>query len=229
MNSTKKTAGIAGLLYLVLIITGVFAEFFVRAEVYVSGDIAATATNIVAHAELYRIGFVSDLMMITAYFFLPLALYKLLSGVNESHARLMVISALVGATILFVNMLNHIAPLMLLTDSAYTSAFETEQLHALVSFFLDLHGKGSYIAQIFFGLWLWPLGYLAFRSGFVPRVIGIFLMLGCVGYLIDFFIYFLFPGQLMTLREIVTIFPDIGEFSMCIYLLVAGIRGLLGK
>lgn len=224
MNSTKKISRIAGFLYLIVIICGVFAEFFVRAKIFVTGDAAATANNIIASENLYRLGFVSDLIMLTAYFFLPLALYLLLKSVNKNHAILMVSCVLVAVSIMCVNMLNHFAPILLLSGDDYLNVFGTDQLHGLVMFFLDMHSHGYLIAQIFFGLWLFPLGYLVFKSGFLPKIIGVLLMIGCCGYLIDFFIASLFPDATSTISEIITLPADLGEFSLCLWLLIKGVK-----
>ena len=220
MTSNKKNARIAGLLYLIVIIFGVFAEFFVRSKVLVPNDAAATANNILNSEWLFRIGFVSDLIMITAYFFLALALYLLLKSVNKNHASLMVLCVLIAVSILCVNMLNHIAPLLLLNG---TSAFESDQLHGMVMFFLDMHKHGYLIAQIFFGLWLFPLGYLVYKSGFFPRILGILLMIGSFSYWTDFIIFFLFPDYVSTVSTIITLPADIAEFSLCMWLLIKGV------
>lgn len=224
MNSNKKIARVAGILYLIVIICGVFAEYFVRSKVLVPNDAAATAHNIMASEWLFRLGFVSDIIMLTAYFFLPLVLYLLLKPVNKYHARLMVFCVLVAVSILCVNMLNHIAALLLLNGADYLSAFNTGQLHGLVMFFLDMHKHGYLIAQVFFGLWLFPLGYLVFKSGFFPRILGILLMIGSFGYLVDFFIFFLFPHYVSTISPIITLPADIAEFSLCLWLLIKGVK-----
>ncbi|MDP5276732.1 DUF4386 domain-containing protein [Chengkuizengella axinellae] len=146
------------------------------------------------------------------------------NNINKNHAMLMVLCVLIAVSVLSVNMLNHIAPLLLLNNSDYLSVFETSQLHSFSMFFLELHSYGYLIAQIFFGLWLFPLGYLVYKSGFIPKMIGILLMLGCFGYLIDFFISSLYPNSLSLISLIVTVPADLGEFSLCLWLLIVGVK-----
>lgn len=223
MNSNKNIARIAGLLYLIVIVCGVFAELVVRARLFNVNDTAATISNIQNSEFLFRFGFVSDLMMQTAYFILPMILFLLFRKVNKSVASVMVLSVVVAVAIMCTNMLNNYAPLMLLGNAKYLSGFSPEQLHSQVMFYLDLHNKGYHIAQIFFGIWLLPLGYLVYKSDMFPKIIGIFLMVGCFGYLMDFAVFFLFPGA-KSISELVTIPADLGEISFCLYLIIKGIK-----
>ena len=223
MNSNKSTARVAGLLYLIVIICGVYAEFFVRAKLFIPNDPVATANHIKTSESLYRLGFVSDLIMITAYFFLPIVLFRLLKSVSKYLAGVMVACVLMAVAILSVNMLNHIAPL-LLVKADYLQSFTNEQIQGVMLFFTKLHGQGYFIAQIFFGLWLFPLGYLALRSYFFPNAIAIALMLGSVGYLLDFLLFFLLPDIHSSISEFITLPADLGEFSMCLWLLIKGVR-----
>ena len=117
-------------------------------------------------------------------------------------------------------MLNHYAPLLLLN----TQGFNSEQIQYTVLFHLNLHNKGYHIAQLFFGLWLLPLGYLTYKSRLFPRIISVFLMIGCFGYLTDFVLYFLFPVENNVLLEWITLPADLGEFSLCLYLLIKGVK-----
>ena len=161
--SQRKAARVAGVLYLIVIVAGVFAQFFVRSKLIVPGDATATANNILASQMLFRIGFVSDLITFTCFVLLPLALYVLLKPVNKNLASLMVIFVLASVPISFINMLNHFAPLLLLSGADYLTVFGADQLHALVMFFFDLYTSGVGIATIFHGLWLLPLGYLVYK------------------------------------------------------------------
>lgn len=221
-KSKKRTARLAGLLYLVLILCGSFAELFVRASVRVPGDASATAGNILDAPGFYRIGFISDMMMVLSYFLLPLVLYQLLRSVNRKHAVLMVASALMGVSIISMNLLNHLAPLLILNGNEYLNAFTTEQINGLAYLFLDFHQYGYRIAQLFFGLWLLPLGYLVYKSGFIPKTLGILLMVAFVSFTIDFFLYFLLNNYSAVTSGIVTFPTVIGEFSICLYLLIFG-------
>jgi Domain of unknown function (DUF4386) len=183
MNSTKKTARIAGLLYLVNGVTGFFSIIYVPGKLIVSGNAAATANNIVASEELFRLGIVSELVCAAEFVFLLWVLYRLLGGVSKTHASLMVILGLLQIPIMFVNALNGIAALALLRGADFLSVFDQSQRQALAMQFLNLHGDGFVVAGIFWGLWLFPFGILVFRSGFLPRILGILLIAVCFGYL----------------------------------------------
>lgn len=220
----KKQLRIAGLLYLLVIISGVFAEFFVRAEIFVSGDFIATANNLRVSQQLFRFGFVSDLIMITTYFFLPQVLYTLLQHINSKHAKVMVYCVVVAASILAVNILNHIAPILLINGEQYLTAFNTEQINGLIQFFLKMHQHGYMIAQVFFGLWLFPLGYLLFKSDNLPKILGMLLMIGSISYLLDFLLFFLCSQANPTVSSILTLPADLAEFSFCIWLLIKGFK-----
>lgn len=225
MLNDKYLARIAGLLYLIVIICGIFAEKYVRFTLVDLNDSAVTAQNIGNQEFLFRMGFVADLIMQLAYFLLPVVLYQLLKKTSKELAGLMVLSVTVAVAIMCINMLNHYAPLLLLNHNIYTSAFSTEQINNSVSFYLEMHNKGYHIAQLFFGLWLLPLGYLVFKSERFPKIIGILLIVGCFGYLTDFLIYFLCPENSIALSEYITAPADLGEFSLCLYLLIKGVKG----
>ena len=184
MNSTKKTARIAGLLYLVNGVTGFFGIIYVPSRLIESGNAAATANNILASERLFRLGIVSELICAAEFVFLLWVLYRLLGGVNKTHASLMVILGLVFVPIMCVNVLSEIAALMLLRGADFLSVFDKRQLDAMAMLFLDLHRYGYAVGWIF-GLWLFPFGVLVFRSGFLPRILGVLLIAACFGYLAD--------------------------------------------
>jgi len=224
MKQQKRIARWAGLMYLLVILFGTFAELYARAQVIVPGDVSATASNIITQPHLFRMGFISDLIMQACFFLLPLFLYKLLKHVNEDQARLMVLSVTVGVAIMCLNMLNHFAVILLLEDGVLSQNFSTAQINEWVTFFLRLHGNGYYIAQLFFGIWLFPLGYLSYHSKLIPRIIGILLIIACFSFLIDFFLFFLFPNYSGSTSAAVTFPTVIAEFSMCLWLLIVGVR-----
>jgi hypothetical protein len=215
----NKIARVAGILYLIIFCLGIFAELFVRQSLIVPGDAATTVNNIMASESLFRLSLVSDLIRHTFLILLPLVLYKLLKPVNKDIALLMVIFALAGVPISMLNMLNHFAALLLLSGADYLTAFEADQLQAQVMFFLDLQKYGAFIPQ-FLGLWLLPLGYLVLKSGFLPRILGILLMIGCFGYLIDAVLFFLFANSAATL----SLFAFIGELLFALWLLIKGVN-----
>ena len=197
--SPRKAAKIAGVVYLIIFVLGIFSNMIVRPGLIVYGDAATTVNNIMANELLFRLVFVSDLLFVTVWLLLPLALYKLLKPVNNIHAVLMVLFALVMVPIMFINNVFQLAALLLLSGADYLAVFETSQLHAQAMFFLDLRGTGFQMPSIFYGLWLFPFGYLVYKSGsvyksgIIPKILGVLLMIGCFGYLIDFFTIFLLP------------------------------------
>lgn len=169
----KRTARRAGGLYLALMPFGFFGIIYVPSVLVVDGDAAATARNIMASEWLFRSGTVSHLVGQIIFVFLVLALYQLLGPVDKGPAVLMVALALLSVPIACINEVNHLAVLRLLSGADYLAPLTPVQLHAQAMLFLDLRRSGILIAQVFWGLWLLPLGYLVFRSGFLPRLLGI--------------------------------------------------------
>ena len=172
---------------------------------------------------LFRIGFISDLISATFYLLSAWALYVLFKPVNKNLALLFVLCTVSSVAIQCLNMLNQFAVLLLLSGADYLKVFGAEQLQALAMLFLNLHKYGYLIAQIFFGLWLLPLGFVVFKSGYLPRILGVLLIIGGFGLLIQFFQVFLFPTY-----EVIT-YPGlavgaIGEFSFCLWLLIKGVK-----
>ncbi len=223
MKSKKRLARIAGLLYLIVGITGGFAQGF-RQSLVVPDDVAATANNIAESAMLFRVSFVADLVNITVFLLLAFALYQLLKPVNQQIAATFVIFNAVAVAIMGANLLNHFAAMLVASEPEYASAFGTESSEALVLFFAQLHAQGYLIAGIFFGLWLLPLGYLVYRSGYFPRVLGIMLMVGCFGYLTDAFVTSLFPSVGATVGLIFRWVASIAEISFLLWLLIMGAK-----
>ncbi|PYI99583.1 MAG: DUF4386 domain-containing protein [Verrucomicrobia bacterium] len=223
MDSTKKTARIAGLLYLVNGVTGFFSIIYVPGKLIVSGNTAATANNILASERLFRLGIVSELICAAEFIFLLWVLYRLLSGVNKTHASLMVILGLVFVPIMFVNTLNEIAALTLLRDADFLSVFGQSQREALAMLFLDLHRYGFVVGWIF-GLWLFPFGVLVFKSGFLPRILGVLLIVAGFGYLADSLIPLLLPSYENMVGRLAGIPLTLGEPAMILWLLIMGAK-----
>lgn len=218
-TSPLIVARVAGIVYLVMGVFGAFSILYVPSSLIVPGDAATTANNIMASELLFRSGIVSGLLTQIIFILLVLFLYQLLKPVNKNHALLMVIFALVGIPIAMLNELNQFATLLLLSGADYLTAFATDQLHTQVLLFLNLHEYGVLIAQIFWGLWLLPLGLLVFKSGFLPRILGILLMIGCFGYVIDSFALILFPS-FKTIAQ----FTFVGELLLPLWLLIKGVN-----
>src|SRR5262249_44384133 len=184
MALLSRRARIAGLLYLLMIIVGVVRLLYIPSKLFVKGDATATAANIAAHASLFRLGMASSLVGIVMFLFVSLALYRLLSGVNQSQATVMVIFVIISTTIECVNVLTDAAALELIQGGDFLSVFDKAQRAALARLSLDLHYQCFVVNEIFWGLWLLPLGYLVIRSGFLPRLLGVWLILAGVGWMV---------------------------------------------
>lgn len=224
MASPKRLARIAGLLYLIVGVFGGFAFGYVLAKVYAPGDAATTAANVVANAGLVRIGVVADLFQATVIVFLAMTLYLLLKHVNKNAARAMVILAVIAATIMCLNLVFQFAALLVATDGSYVAAFGAAGSNALVMLLLDMQHYGFLIAQIFFGLWLAPMGYLVYKSGMFPKALGVALIVACVCYLVDLLATFLVPDLGKQIHSFLAIPPTIAEIWMVLYLLVKGVK-----
>ncbi len=182
MHPLKKAARIAGAVYLSMVITGPFSLIYVPSKLIVRGNAAATADNILAHETMFRLAILADLLGSVIFICLAIALYKLLSRVNKTWAGLMVAFVLVSAAVGFLNTLNNIAALTLFRGADFLAVFDKPQRDALGMLFVRLHSQGILIDEMFWGLWLFPFGLLVFRSGFLPRFIGVWLMINCFGY-----------------------------------------------
>jgi Domain of unknown function (DUF4386) len=222
MEAEKRLARIAGSLYLVVAVLGGFAELYVRSRIVVAGDAAATADNIRESATLFRLGFMSDLVQATFFLLTAMALYLLLRHVHELVARAMVVIVAVSVAIICLNLLHQFEALQLATGDARIPGAAGSD--ALAGLFADMHAAGYLIAQIFFGLWLLPLGYLVYRSGFFPKAIGVVLAIGCFGYLAETFVQFLAPGIAESVEPFIVAPAAIGELSLVVWLLVKGVR-----
>jgi hypothetical protein len=220
LHSPQTTARVAAYVFLIVFFLGMSTELFIRPGIIVPGDAAATVKNIAASEALFRLSLVSDLIRETLLLLLPLILYKLLKPVNKTIAALMVIFYLVCVPISLLNALNHVAVLLLSSGSGYLAAFKADQLNALVMFFLDLRKYGTLITQ-FFSFWVLLLGYLVFKSGFIPSILGILLMLGGVCYTVSAVLFFLFPNFDLT---ILGLFAFVGELLFYLWLLTMAVK-----
>jgi hypothetical protein len=223
LTSPESYARVAGLLYLIVIVAGIFAEIFVRGQLVVANDAAATAHNIVAREMLYRFGFAAELIEILCGVFVALIFYELFKVVNKRITLLVLFFNLVGAAIESVNLLNHLAPLTLLGGGGYLSAIPAEQLQAQAYLSLKLFELGFAICLVFFGFFCILLGYLIFRSGFLPRIIGVLLAFQGLCYLANSFTDFLAP-KFATVAFSFLAASAVGEISLCLWLLVMGVN-----
>jgi hypothetical protein len=214
----------AALLTVLLIPVAVFGMLYVPSTLIVPGDAGATVRNVLASESLFRLGIVSTLLShLGSDVFWPLVLYQLLKPVNKTMAVLMVIFSFLGFPISMLNELNQLAVLAVLHGADAQVAFTPDQLRALVSFFVSLHADGIRIATIFWGLWLFPYGYLVFKSGFLPRAFGILLMVGCFGYLIQSFAELLWPGLEASIG-LLPLLGSLGELLTPLWLLLKGVN-----
>ena len=224
MSSPKRLARIAGVLYLFVGIFGGFAEGFVDPKMYVAGNAAATAGNVVANSGLVRMGVVAHLLDGTFFVFLALALYLLLEHVHKSVARAMLVLVALAAGIICLNAVFEFEGLRVATARSYAAAFGADGSNALVLLLLDMQHYGTLVAQVFFGLWLVPLGYLAFQSGLFAKWLGALLVLGAAGYVVDLLAAFLFPELGRAIHAFVIIPSAVAEIAMVLYLLVVGVK-----
>lgn len=222
MDSINKTARIAGVLYLLLIVFGIIAQV-IRFGLIVPGNAAETAYQIIASKFLFRISFVSDLFMTVCYFLFGLTLYMLLKPVNKNISLLMLVLNLIAAPIMALNMLNQYAALLLLSNVEYLRIFTVEQLQTMAMFFLDLQNHGYLIGTIGFGFYFFPLGYLIYKSGSFPKIFGALYIIGGFFFFIDFLIQFLVPKYADV--STIILFPvAILEISFSLWLIIKGAR-----
>jgi hypothetical protein len=214
----------SGVLYLLVGIFGGFSEGFVDPKMYVAGDAAATTGNVVANAELVRLGVVAHLLDGTFFVFLAMTLYILLQHVQKSVARAMLVLVVLATGIICLNAVSEFEGLRVATDRSYAVAFGSAGSNALVLLLLDTQHYGTLVAQVFFGLWLVPLGYLAYKSALFPKWLGIVLVSGGICYLVDLLAAFLVPVFGQKIHGLVVIPSAIAEVSMVLYLLIVGVK-----
>jgi len=224
MMTNKKLARIAGLFYLIVIGTGLFAEVFVRQALRVSGDPIATAHNIQASEMLYRWGFVADLSNFIIGLPCILIFYILFKQVNKYLTILAIFFVIIQTAIIAVNLLNQASPLLFLGGGQYLKSFQPDQLAMLSNHALDLQAQGYAIGLVFFGFYCLIIGYLIVKSTFLPRILGILYCLAGVCYIINSYALFLSPDFARTLFPYIMIPSFIGEFSVSAWLLIMGVK-----
>ena len=222
MGTNKRTARLAGLIWLLMFIFGPMAQI-IRSRLVVTGDMGATAQNLMSNGSLFRLGFVSDLVMMVLFLLLPLVLYKLFSSVDKNLSILMVAMVMVSVPINMLNLLNEFAAFHLLSGAEYLKGIGTDQLTAQAMLSYDLYLHGYEIANVFFALWLVPLGLLVYKSGFLPKILGILLVVGGFGLFLEVFIYFLLPGY-EAVNTILLIPQTLSEFAFLVWILIKGIN-----
>jgi len=224
MDRQNVTARLAGFLYLLLAITGTF-PFLIEEKLVVFGDAQTTAANLLSSQSLFIASIVSELVMATIWILIGISLYALFKKVNNNVAFLMVSLVLVGGAIIFISTISQIAALIILTNATgYLATFDPEQINSLVMLFIDI-GRASTIADyIFMGLWMFPFAYFVVKSGYFPKKVGviwgILLIIGGLGYIIDFTTFFIFPDYFIDL----TSFAFGGDLFSIIWLLFFGVK-----
>jgi hypothetical protein len=224
MHPTARAARIAGAVYLVEVLVGPFSLVYVPSVLFASGNAAVTAGNILAHEMLFRFGILGDLLNGTLGLCTVSALYLLFKGVNKNLAILMVIlGGLMVTPIFYVNSLNWMAALLLVRGGDFLGPFDASQRYALAMLFVRLHAQGNIVNGIFWGLWLFPFGALVIKSGFLPKVLGIWLIVDGVAYLVVSLAGLLLPQYHDMLFNLA--FPALlGEVAIMLWLLIVGAR-----
>ena len=216
VDSTKKQARFAGWLYLALAITGVFNLIYVPSTLFVFGDATATAENITSSEPLFRMGILSGLVSNVLFVFLVLALYRLLKEIGRRQAILMVALVVISVATTFANTFNQIAALIILSGADFLSPFDKPQLDAIAYLFLRLHSQGLQIIQIFWGLWLFPFGLLVYKSRFIPKVLGILLIIAGFGYCLSSFTFLVLSQYQTAISPFITLL-EAGELPIILW------------
>jgi hypothetical protein len=224
MSSPKRIARIAGIFYLLVAIFGGFAEGYADPKMYVAGDAAATAANISTNIGLVRLSVAAHLLDAIFFVLTAMTLYILLQHVSQNVARAMLVFVALAVGIITINAVFQFEALQVATDKTYVTAFGAAGSNALVLLLLDIQHYGTFSAQVFFGLWLAPLGYLAYKSNLFSKVLGVALVAATACYLGDLFAVFLLPDLARQIHPFIIIIPAIAEIWMVLYLLVLGAR-----
>jgi hypothetical protein len=223
MNSLNKTARIAGFLYLLVVIAGPFTLIYVPGKLFVPGDATATANNILANEWLFRINIIVSIVSQLIFMSVVLTLYQLLKDVNRKLATIMVILIFIDVPLAFLSIANQVATLSFVRGAEFLAVFDKPQRDALATLLINIDRQGIYVSEIFWGLWLIPLGLLIFRSGFLPRFVGIWLLFNGLAYIVMSFNGLLVPQHYGIVQQIA--FPALlGEVALMLWLLIMGVK-----
>lgn len=224
MNPNLKTARIAGLIYVIMAIAGAFSILYVPSILIDWDNPQTTVENIIASDTLFRLGILSGILSNLLFLILPFVLYKLLKSINETMARAMVLLVIISIPVSLIAQVNQYDVLSLLSN--YESLNMLGEEHVQVMNSLHAYNNGIFVATLFWGLWLFPFGYLVYKSDFLPKFFGIFLMAGCFGYLIEFIGISLWPSiyQATGVTNFIHIPSAIGEIGIAFWLLIVGIK-----
>ncbi|MDL1894647.1 DUF4386 domain-containing protein [Anaerolineae bacterium CFX7] len=217
-------ARVAGVMYLLIIATGAFGEIFVRGTLFVSGDPSSTAANIAASESLWRIGIAGDILQHVFDIPVMLALYLILNPVNKNLARLAILFNLIQTAVLVANSFNLIMPLFLVGNAEYLKAFAPNQIYVWTQLFVRLHSYGFGVGLVFFGLTCLVIGYLIFKSGYLPRILGILMMIAGLCYLTNSLALLLAPTVAAVIVPAILLPALVAELSLALWLVIKGIR-----
>ena len=224
MNSKKKDARIAGILYLLIAITGGFGIMYTQSSIIVPNDATATANNLINDGFIFKLSILSNLISQALTIFLVFTLSRIFKDVSQKLTKYMVTFVLVAIPISFLNVLNLVAAQMFVSGVDFLQVFDNNQLNAFALVFLNLYEAGISIVSVFWGLWLFPFGMLIIKSKFIPKIIGIFLVIGCFAYLIDSCVAILLPEYKASISGVIMLPLAIGEFSTILWLLIKGVK-----
>ncbi len=223
MDQLRKDSRVAGLLYLVVVLLGPFTLIYVPSKLFVPGDGAATAANILAHESLFRVFTVVEIVSELFFVLTVLALYRLLRAVGQQLASVMAILVLIAAPLAFLSVVNHVATLTLVRGGDFLGAFSEPQRNALAVLLLTVDKQGTLVSEVFWGLWLIPLGLLVYRSGFLPRLLGGWLIMNGLAYVAMSLTGLLLPQYAKAVFTVAT--PVLfGEAAFMLWLLIVGAR-----
>lgn len=220
----KKTARLAGLLYLIWVLTGMYGLVYVSSKTIVPGDANATADKILANEFIFRTGIINDIISNTLWILIALTLYRLLRQVNERHAKLLVSLVLVQVPVMFFMEALSLTSLMAFRGEIFKE-FSIAQRQDLAMTLLKINNYGTTMLETFWGLWLFPFGQLVYKSGFIPRILGIFLVLNGVAYVVHSFIHILLPQYQSLVYKLSVPLWTLGEISITLWLLLKGVKG----
>ena len=225
MIATDNTGRLAGLIYLIVVVTGMFSLAYVPSQITIPGRSDQTVANIVTMAPLFKAGVASFVVEQVGFAVLPLVFFRLFRLINRPVAILMVVLALLSIPLSLAALAQRLSALSWLTDPLLVRAFSAEQLHAMARASLESYRQGILLASVFWGLWLLPLGWLIIQSKYAPRVLGILLMIGGLGYLVDVFGQILLPAYSASSASDYVLLPAaLGEIGTCLWLLIVGGR-----
>ena len=223
MQPTDKAARVAGAWYLSMVLTGPFTLLYIPNTFIVRGDAAATASKVLARETLFRVGIVAELGGAVLFALAGLALYRLLCDVSRTRAAQMIAAVMISATVGFLNALNSIAALQLFRGADFLAAMDKPQRELLGMLFIRLHGQSNVINELFWGLWLFPLGILVFRSGFLPKFIGVWLWINGFAY-VALCLIGLFAPQYASVAFRSAQPALFGELALMLWLLIKGAK-----